>query len=112
MSVGEATFINTGCFFNTSGSIAIGDRCDIGMHVTFVTGTHLPGGPGRRAGTFIASPIVIGDGTWIGARATILPGVNIGAGVVIGAGAVVAHDCQDNCLYGGVPARKLKEFST
>ena len=38
------------------------------------------------------APIVIEDDVWIGAAATITPGVTIGRGSVVGAGAVIAKD--------------------
>jgi maltose O-acetyltransferase len=50
----------------------------------------------------------IGDRCWIGARATILPGVSIGDGTVVAAGAVVTKDCEPDALYAGVPARRLR----
>ena len=55
-------------------------------------------------------PIIVGDGCWIGANSLIMPGVTIGNGVVIAAGSVVTKDCESDCLYGGVPAKKIKEF--
>ncbi|MGY1671003.1 acyltransferase [Geodermatophilus sp. SYSU D00710] len=109
LSVGEGTFINTGCFFNTSAPITIGARCNIAMQVLFTTSSHEPGDRSRRAGLNTAQPIVVGDGTWIGARATILPGVTIGEGCVIAAGAVVTEDCEPHALYGGVPARLIHD---
>jgi maltose O-acetyltransferase len=108
VSIGENAFINYNCFFNTSAPIAIGARCDIGMGAMFVTSTHEVGRPSRRAGAPKADGIVIGDGTWIGARATILPGVRIGPGVIIAAGSVVVSDCEENTLYAGVPARPVR----
>lgn len=56
------------------------------------------------------APIRIEDGCWIGANVTILPGVTIKAGTVIAAGAVVIHDCDENALYGGVPAKKIRDL--
>lgn len=41
---------------------------------------------------------------------TILPGVTIGNNVVVAAGAVVTKNVPDNCLVGGVPARKIKDI--
>lgn len=38
------------------------------------------------------------------------PNVTIGDGVVIGTGSVVTKDCDSNCLYAGVPARKIKSL--
>lgn len=111
ISIGEGTFINYGVRFNTLGSVTLGERCDIGMDVSFVTQTHELGGPQRRAGRAYAEPITVGAGVWIGANATILPGVTIGSGAVVAAGAVVVGDCAANTLYAGVPARAIRVLS-
>src|SRR2546425_10813446 len=66
------------------------------------TSAHRPGTSQRRAGRFVAEPIVIGDGVWIGTRAMLLPGVTVADGCVVAAGAVVAQDCEANGLYAGV----------
>ncbi|MDF1706237.1 MAG: DapH/DapD/GlmU-related protein [Aeromicrobium sp.] len=112
ISIGGGTFINYGCRFNSHGSIRIGRNCNIAMEVLFVTTTHEIGSQQRRAGEPSSRSIAIGDGVWIGARATILPGVNIGDGAIIAAGAVVTADCEANVLYAGVPARALRELSS
>ena len=52
--------------------------------------------------------IVIGNDVWIGSRATILEGVNIGDGVVVAAGAVVTKDVPPYAIVGGVPARIIR----
>jgi len=56
-----------------------------------------------------SAPVCIGDDVWIGARAVILPGVNIGRGAVIGAGAVVTRNVAANSVVAGVPARLLRD---
>lgn len=110
MKIGQGTFVNYGCMFNTTAPITLGQNCDIGMNVLFVTSSHELGPAERRAGAATADPIEIGDGTWIGANAVILPGVTVGAGCVIAAGAVVVRDCDANGLYAGVPARKVRSL--
>lgn len=55
-----------------------------------------------------SAPVVIGDGVWIGARATILKGVTIGDGAVVAAGAVVTRDVPAHSLVAGVPARVVR----
>ena len=41
---------------------------------------------------------------------TILPGVTIGNNVVVAEGAVVTKDVPDNCVIGGIPAKKIKDI--
>lgn len=111
VSVGEGTFINYDCMFNSSAPIEIGRQCDIGMRVTFVTSTHDTGRSQRRAGAPRAAPIRVGDGVWIGAGAIILPGVAIGDGVIVAAGAVVTKDCLPHGIYAGVPALRIRDLT-
>lgn len=110
LKIGKGTFVNYRVKFNTLGSIAIGERCNIAMDVSFVTQSHELGSSSRRAGKNTARPIVVGNGVWIGTRAMVLPGVTIGDGCVVAAGAVVASDCEPNGLYAGVPARRVKDL--
>lgn len=53
---------------------------------------------------------MIENGCWIGANVTVLPGVTIKSGTIVAAGAVVVRDCEGNCIYGGVPAKKIKNL--
>jgi maltose O-acetyltransferase len=108
LSIGRDTFINYGCMLDGTGRIDVGSRCDIGMQTLFVTSSHILGSSDRRAGALTTGSIEIGDGTWIGARAVILPGVKIGEGAVVAAGAVVTRDCEGGWLHAGTPARKIR----
>jgi len=111
MTVGHDTRINNGCWFENHAPIAIGSEVALGYQVLVLTSTHEPGPPERRHGEWRTAPVTIGDGCWIGARATILPGVTIGGGAVIAAGAVVAEDCEPDALYAGVPARHIRDLA-
>lgn len=51
--------------------------------------------------------ITIGKNSWIGAKATVTPGVNIGDRAIVGAGAVVTRSVEDEDRVAGVPARSL-----
>jgi acetyltransferase-like isoleucine patch superfamily enzyme len=53
--------------------------------------------------------VEIGDGVWLAARVTVLPGSRIGAGAVIAAGSVVAGDIPAGNVAGGIPARILRK---
>ena len=110
MIIGDGTWINSYCIFNNSELITIGDHCDIAFGVTFVCSTHETEYKKRRAGAGICLPIKVGDGSWIGAGAIILPGVTIGEGCIIGAGALVNKDCEPNGIYAGNPARLIRRL--
>ena len=88
---GERVFVNQGCYFLDFGGISIGDRTMIGPKVTLSTAGH-PVAVTERYDFITHAPILIESDVWIGAAATIAPGVKIGQGSVIGAGAVVAKD--------------------
>ena len=55
--------------------------------------------------------IRVGNNVYIGAGATILPGVTIGDNCIIGAGAVVSKSIPDNSVAVGVPARRIKSIN-
>jgi maltose O-acetyltransferase len=111
ITVGSNTFVNNGCQFLGEGEIVIGANCAIGYDVMFCTSTHLVGAAGQRAGEYVYAPISVGNGVWVGARATILAGVSIRGGCIIGAGAVVTKDCSIDGLYTGVPAGRIRDLS-
>jgi acetyltransferase-like isoleucine patch superfamily enzyme len=89
--LGERTSVGQACSFLDLGGITIGDRTMISPKVTLITEGH-PIEPAERYGFVTVAPIVIEADVWIGAAATILPGVTIGHDSVVGAGAVVAKD--------------------
>lgn len=51
----------------------------------------------------------IGSDVWIGARSIIMTGIKIGDGAIVAAGSVVTKDLEPFCIYGGVPAKKIKD---
>jgi maltose O-acetyltransferase len=107
---GEYGWVNHRCYFDTRNRIRVGARVAFGMEVMVCTSTHEPGNQERRAGPYTTAPVTIGDGSWIGARALLLPGVTVGEGCVVAAGAVVRSDCEPGGLYAGVPARRVREL--
>lgn len=104
--LGKNVFINSGCCFQDQGGIEIGDDCLIGHQVVFATLNH-DSEPQKR-GNNIAKPIKLGQNVWIGAHATILPGVSIGDHAVVAAGAVVNKDVPAFSIVAGVPAKIIK----
>jgi len=106
--VGKNVFINHACEFMDRGGITIGDDVLIGPKVNLVTINH-PLDPARRRSTWCA-PIVIGNGAWLGAGVSVMPGVTIGKNAVVAANAVVTRDVPDDTVVGGIPARVIKRI--
>ncbi|WP_373693888.1 hypothetical protein [Parafrankia sp. BMG5.11] len=75
----------------------------------FECGSHRVGSSSRRAGKGYSSSISVGEGTWVGARALILGGAELGPGSIVAAGAVVlAGTYPPNALLAGVPAKTVR----
>lgn len=106
ITIGKNVFINHACSFIDMGGITIEDGAFIGPRVNLITKSHLIDPKERRA--LHTDPIVIKKNAWIGAAATILPGVTVGENTIIAAGAVVDKDAPKNTIVGGVPARIIK----
>lgn len=106
--IGKGVLINNNCFIDAYEKVVIGDNTSVAFNVLICTSSHEIGKETKRAGESKRKQVIIGSGCWIGANATILPGVRIGDGCVIGAGSVVIRDCEPNTLYTGVPAKKVK----
>jgi acetyltransferase-like isoleucine patch superfamily enzyme len=106
--IGDNVFINQGCIIHPN--TTIGNNVLLGFRVLVIPDSHLIGPSSKRAGNVIFKPIVIEDGCWIGANSIILGGVTIGKGTIIAAGSVVNKDCEPNCIYGGNPAKLIKQL--
>ena len=105
--------------FNKKAQLTIGDFCSIGPEVTFILSAdhytdHFSTFPfkakvlGQGDEGVSKGSISIGNDVWIGQRAMILSGVNIGQGAVIAAGAVVTKDIPPYAIVGGVPAQIIR----
>jgi acetyltransferase-like isoleucine patch superfamily enzyme len=103
LDLAERVFINLGCTFLDYAGIRIAKRVMIGPKVTFITSGH-PVDPEERRLYLTGAPIDVAENVWIGAGATILPGVTIGRDAVIAAGAIVADDVPAATLVAGPKA--------
>lgn len=105
ITIGEGTIIGDDCILDGRGTIYIGSNCNFSSRVSVYTNQHnvddtLFGGE--------SSPVNICDRAWISANAVVLPGVNVGEGAVLAAGGVATKDLESFSVYGGVPAKKIK----
>lgn len=84
--------IGKGCIINTCSSVD--HDCEVDDYVHIAVGSHLCG------------TVTVGEGTWIGAGATVSNNLFICPECMIGAGAVVVNDIQESGTYIGIPARR------
>ncbi len=106
MRIGDRVFINSGVVVFSVVEVTIGDDVALANEAYLMdSDSHgVEGRPVKEA------PIRIGAGSWIGARAIILPGVTIGTRCLVAAGAVVSRDVPDDTLVAGNPARVVREL--
>jgi putative colanic acid biosynthesis acetyltransferase WcaF len=86
------------------GEIEIHKRATIAQEVYLCTGTHDFNNPSFQ---LITKKITIGENTFIGVRAMILPGISVDKNAVVGAQSVVTKDIAPNQIVAGNPARKV-----
>jgi UDP-2-acetamido-3-amino-2,3-dideoxy-glucuronate N-acetyltransferase len=117
--IGDRTSVGQGCYI---GAVTIGRGCRIQNHVSLFDGVTLEDdvflGPScvftnvKQPRAHVPrkhayAPTRIGRGATVGANATIVCGISIGAYAMIGAGAVVTHDVPPHGLMIGAPARRI-----
>jgi Acetyltransferase (isoleucine patch superfamily) len=106
IKLGKNVFINHACTFMDRGGITIEDDTKIGPKANLLTSNH-PLDPAHRK-ELVSTPIWFKKNVWIGAAATILPGVTIGENSVVAAAAVVTQDVPPNTVVAGVPAKIIR----
>ena len=105
LTIGDNTWVGHRCLISASSSIKIGKTVDIAPNVYIGNGTHeITPDKERIASIELAKDIVIGNGCWLCANVTILPGVTIGDKCVVAAGSVVTKSYGNMKLLAVVPA--------
>ena len=100
LHLAERVFVNQNCTFLDYAGIHLAERVMVAPKATFITVGH-PVDTEERRVWLTGGPIEVEENAWIGAGATILPGVTIGRDSVIAAGAVVADDVPAGTLVAG-----------
>lgn len=104
VQIGRNVFINSNLLAMARGGIVIEDDVQIAPNVQLITNNHDP----YERHILLCKPIHIRQGAWIGAGATILPGVSIGKHAIVGAASVVTRDVGDCEVVAGSPARLVR----
>ena len=99
------------CFYNeknytTNGFHTKGYLFEFDERCELISNNHAP----EEHQILTCKPVVLKRNCWIGAGATILPGVTVGENAIVGAGAVVTKDVEPNTVVGGIPAKVIKKL--
>ena len=109
LKLGNYGGIGRGCYIAIKDYLEIGDYTRLGPNVTILDQDHT-----FKKDDLIMNQqakiekVLIGKDAWIGANVTILKGISIGDGAIIGANAVVTRNIPPYEIWGGVPAKFLK----
>lgn len=106
--IGREVRLNYGVSIGVVRQVLIGDRVRVGPYVMIIDSEFHDLYDREKRAT--PRPVVIEDDVWIGAKASVLPGVTIGKGSVVGTAAVVTSDVPPFTIVAGVPAREVKRL--
>jgi len=106
--IGDNVVINRKVYLDGRIGINIKNNISISPEVYIISMEHDPNDPmfATRGGE-----VTIGDKVWLGARAMIMPGINVGEGAVVAANAVVTKDVEPYQIVAGIPAKPIAKRS-
>jgi putative colanic acid biosynthesis acetyltransferase WcaF len=104
LRIGDHVWIGDEVLILSLATVTIGSHVCISQRAFLCTGSHDHASEGFD---LVTAPIMIGEGTWIGASVFVAPGVTLASGTLCAAGAVVLRDTVAGARIGGNPAREL-----
>ena len=116
LKIGKDVSINRDVYIQTSGGgVTLGDRVTLSKGCFILTEgldtNNYIENAHKRYRDHVSKNVVIGDGTWIAAGVIVCPGVSIASNSIVAAGSVVVEDLtEDGVLYGGIPAKKIRDI--
>jgi acetyltransferase-like isoleucine patch superfamily enzyme len=112
--------VGESCYFGLNTIVeGFNAQVTIGNHVSFAQNVNLMSGSGPNASEkmqtifpILKGAVSIGDHSWIGANAIIMPNVQIGKYCIVGAQSFVNSSFPDYSIIGGVPAKLIRTLSS
>lgn len=107
--LGRSVYLAKGVWVNALGGVTLEDEVVVAPYVVISSTNHGFKNNSVKKGGAHPAEVYIGNGTWIASHSVVTAGVKIGKGNIIAANAVVTKNTEDNCIYAGVPAVKIKD---
>ena len=102
----EGACIADGAVIYNAAPVHLGSHAIVSQDAYLCAATHDIDDP---AFPMITAPIYVGPYAWVCARAAVLAGVHVHEGAVLGLGAVTSKDLEAWQVYGGIPARRIRQ---
>lgn len=101
LAIGDYTWIGENVWIDNLAQVTIGSNCCLSQGAMLLCGNH-----NYKKATFdlIVKPITLEDGVWIGAKATVCPGVTAHSHSILTVGSVASKNLDSNSIYSGNPS--------
>ena len=106
VKIGRNVVIMNNALMMAAGGITIDDDVMVAANSQLISNNH----DLYDHAVLTCKPVHLKRNCWIGAGATILPGVTVGENAVVAAGAIVTRDVEDNTVVAGNPAKVIKRL--
>lgn len=113
LEIGSDVSIHDNCYIDAGGFISLGNNVSIAHNSTLLSGTHTYNDkdiPIKYNKVAIKNGLKICDDVWVGCGVRVLSDIVISKRVIVAAGAIVNKNLDSNSIYGGIPAKKIKEI--
>ncbi|HMS28934.1 MAG TPA: acyltransferase [Saprospiraceae bacterium] len=110
LTIGQECYIGEQVILDLTEEIRLGKEVVVSARVSLFTHQEVGNRMMSKSLDEYRSPILLGDGVYLGTGAIVLPGVRIGKMCVVGAGAVVTQDLDDFSVAVGVPAKVIRKL--
>ncbi|WP_343531496.1 WcaF family extracellular polysaccharide biosynthesis acetyltransferase [Pedobacter sp.] len=105
LTIGDYSWLAE-CRIENLAQVTIGDNVCVSQKAMLLTGNH-----NYKSVDFdlIVQPILLEEGSWIGANATVCPGITAKSHAVLTVGSIATKDLESYSIYQGNPAVKVKD---
>lgn len=106
LEIGDHTWIGENVWIDNLAKVKIGSNCCLSQGSMLLCGNH---NYKKSSFDLIVKPIILEDGSWVGARSTVCPGVRLRTHSILTVDSVATETLEAYSLYKGNPAVKIRE---